>query len=463
MTMAAIAAMATVAAITATRTSTRASEASEPPRAASRGGFSLGASGLQPRRPAACPTRSMRRSFALLALLALITLLPAPRAAAEPRLVFGSTAGVAEIPFQLYGNHIYVRGRVGDSDSLWIVLDTGASAASISATKAKSLGLRIESGGTAHGAGGVVEAGVVRGASIRMPGLELVDQPMSSLPLDAIEVQTGRPMDVIVGWALLSRAVVEIDYAARLLRITDPARFEPPAGGEPLPLTFRQNLPYVKASVDVPGRKPIEGEFVLDAGAATALTLAPDVVEREKVLEAVPKTLRTRAGGVGGQVENRTGRVDRLRLGAYAIDHPVTTFRLPGPGAISAAGTAGNIGGEVLRRFDATFDYPHQRLWLVPNAALAEPFEADMSGLVAQVLADSTRAMQVLWLQDGSPAVEAGIAAGDVIESVDGRSIAELTPVAVREMFRMPERRYRLTVRRGDSRREVTLTTRRLI
>ena len=402
----------------------------------------------------------MRRPTVLIALAALLSAGPAT---AEPRLVFGSPSGVAEIPFQLYGNHIYFRGRVGDSDSLWIVLDTGASAASISASKAKALGLEIARGGTARGAGGVVEAGVVRGATIRMPGLDLVDQPLSSLPLDAIELQTGRPMDVIVGHAILGRAVVEIDYAAHMLRITDPARFKPPQGAASLRLTLKQNLPYVKASVEVPGRKPIEGEFVLDAGASTALSLAPDLVEREKMLEAVPRTLRSRGGGVGGQVENRVGRIDRLRLGPYAIERPVTTFRLPGPGAISAAGTAGNIGGEVLRRFDVTFDYAHLRMWIAPNAALAEPFEADMAGFVSQVQPDSTRGMKVLWLEEGSPAAEAGIAPDDVVEAVDGKSIAELTPVAVRELFRKPDQTHRLTVRRGSERREVTLTTRRLI
>jgi hypothetical protein len=257
--------------------------------------------------------------------------------------------------------------------------------------------------------------------------------------------------------------VVEIDYSARLLRISDPAKFAPPKSGTKLPLTFHQNLPYVKATVEVPGRKPIAGEFVLDAGAGSALTLSSDVVEREKLLEAVPKTLRSRGGGVGGQRENRVGRVDRLRLGGYALERPVTVFQLPGPGAISAAGTVGNIGAEVLRRFDVTFDYAHKRLWLSPNAALAEPYEADMAGFVAQVLPDSTRAMQVLWLQDGSPATDAGLAAGDVIEAVDGRSIQDLTPVAVREMFRKPEKAYRLTVRRGEARRDVTITTRRLI
>ncbi|HXS81254.1 MAG TPA: aspartyl protease family protein [Methylomirabilota bacterium] len=407
----------------------------------------------------------MRRFLALIGLFSLLpdAVLPAGPAAAEPRLVFGSPSGVAEIPFQLYGNHIYVRGRVGDSDSLWVVLDTGASGASISASKASSLRLPVQSGGTAHGAGGVVESGLVRGATIRIPGLELQDQMLSTLPLDGIALQTGRTMDVIVGHALLSRAVVEIDYAARLLRITDPAKFRPPSNATSLPLTFKQNLPYTKATIEVPGRKPIAGTFVLDAGAATALSLSPDLTEREKVLEAVPKTLRARGGGVGGQVETRVGRIDRLRLGPYAVERPVTTFRLPGPGGISADGTAGNIGGDVLRRFDVTFDYGHQRMWLAPNSALGDPFEADMSGLVTQMLADSTHGMKVLWLQDDSPAAEAGIAAGDVIEAVDGRSIDEATPVGVREMFRKPEKTYQLTVRRGDERREVKLTTRRLI
>ena len=402
----------------------------------------------------------MRRSLPLIALAAVLA---TRSAAAEPRLVFGSPSGVAEIPFQLYGNHIYLRGRVGDSDSLWIVLDTGASGASISDSKARALRLKIAPGGTSHGAGGTVESGTVNGASIHMPGLELVNQPMSTLPLDAIELQTGRPMDVIVGHALLSRAVVEIDYAAHMLRVTDPARFKPPKGAASLALTLKQNLPYAKASVEVPGRKPIQGEFVLDAGAATALTLSPDLVEREKVLEALPNTLRSRGGGVGGQVENRVGRIDRMRLGPFAIERPITTFRLPGPGAISAAGTEGNIGGEVLRRFDVTFDYAHLRMWIAPTAALAEPFEADMVGFVGQVQPDSTRGMKVLWLQEGSPAAEAGIAPDDVVEAVDGRSIAEWTPVAVREMFRQPGKTYRLTVRRGGERHEVTLTTRRLI
>src|SRR5262249_62087760 len=107
-----------------------------PPGAPPRGGFRL-----RPPRPAVKLSNvPMRR---LPALLALAALLPAP-AGAAPRLVFDSPSGAAAIPFELYANHIYMRGRVGDSDSLWIVLDTGASAASVSASTARSIGLHVE-------------------------------------------------------------------------------------------------------------------------------------------------------------------------------------------------------------------------------------------------------------------------------------------------------------------------------
>ena len=399
-----------------------------------------------------------------------LALLLAGPAAAETRLVFGSGSGVAEIPFELHNNHINVRGRLGDSDSLWIVIDSGASGATVSASQASALGLAVSHGGTAHGAGGTVESGMVHGVTLRLPGLELTQLDMSSIPLDGVGLQTGRPMDVILGRALLDRAVVEIDYAARVLRVFDPAR--PRADGSAgrtapasatLPLEFRHGLPYVKATVELPGRPPVEGQFVLDTGAATAFTLGHEFVETQHALEAVPHTIRARMGGVGGMVENRVGRIDRLRLGRFALEKPVTVFRLPGAGRISAPGTAGNIGAEILRRFRVTFDYPKRRVTFAPNAAFSEPFEADMSGLVTTVQPDSARTLQVLWTQDDSPAAEAGIAAGDVIEAVNGMAAAGVGPTAIREMFRRPDSTYVLTVRRGSERREVTIRTRRLI
>ena len=91
--------------------------------------------------------RSTRASALLTGALASLLVTPCPAhaasPAASPRPASGPRAGHLEsdaghlevepgsggasMPFDLRGNHIYLRGRIGDSDSLWIVLDTGAS------------------------------------------------------------------------------------------------------------------------------------------------------------------------------------------------------------------------------------------------------------------------------------------------------------------------------------------------
>jgi C-terminal processing protease CtpA/Prc len=68
-----------------------------------------------------------------------------------------------------------------------------------------------------------------------------------------------------------------------------------------------------------------------------------------------------------------------------------------------------------------------------------------------------------MWTQPDSPASEAGIQAGDAIESVNGAAPDSIGMPAVRAMFRRPGETYRLLLRRGDQTHEIALTTRRLI
>jgi hypothetical protein len=41
-------------------------------------------------------------------------------------LIFDRDSTLARIPINVRGNLVYVRGRVDGSDSLWIVIDSGA-------------------------------------------------------------------------------------------------------------------------------------------------------------------------------------------------------------------------------------------------------------------------------------------------------------------------------------------------
>ena len=368
------------------------------------------------------------------------------------------------IPFDLHGNHIWMRGRLNDSDSLWMVLDTGASTSVMDGDLAKKLRFEAVGEGQAFGAGGVTESRSIPGVTIHLPGVDLPNQVVGTVPLASVSRQSGRSMDVVVGYPLFRNCAIEVDYDARVVRIWKGGSYQYRGQGSIVPITFIDNLPHVPAKVKLAGREAIAGHYVIDTGASSAVTLAAPFVEKEQVLAAVGKTLATRSGGVGGMNENQTARVDALVLGGQTLEQPIAILRSPTAGGrISGEGTDGNIGGDVLRRFKVTFDYPRKRMILEPGAAFREPFEADMSGLVLHIADDSTAAMQVVRTQSDSPAAEAGFTAGDVIEQVDGQPVEALGITTLREMFRRPGETHRFGVRRGESRLELSLTTRRMI
>ena len=138
--------------------------------------------------------------------------------------------------------------------------------------------------------------------------------------------------------------------------------------------------------------------------------------------------------GVGGGVEGRLARGGRLTLGAIAIDGPV--LRLPsgdGGGVMAMRDVAGDVGGEILSRFDVTFDYARQRVLLVPNDAHGTPFAADRSGLWINRRGGDVVVQAVM--ADG-PASAAGLRVGDVLCEIDGEPTASVPLDTLRRRLR---------------------------
>jgi hypothetical protein len=314
----------------------------------------------------------------------------------------------------------------------------------------------------ALGAGGAEQGIGIADATIRMPGLELHLDDLNALPLSRLGMQGGRLMSVVLGAELFARNVVVIDYAAGMMDVWEPGAFAWPKDGVELPLTFEDRHPYVEATLALPGRAPLTGRFVIDTGSSGALFLEAGTVERESVLAAFPRTLHASARGVGGDIGNVVGRGDHLDLGGLRLSGPIVVCPGSGAGYLSASGTIGNIGGEILRRFRVVFDYPHRRVLFQPNAALSERFEADMSGAAYLPAADRPGA-RVVRVDEGTPAAEAGLHEGDVVESVDGEPLERVGFAVFRDRLRQPGREVRFGVRRGEQSLSLALTLRRLI
>ena len=139
-------------------------------------------------------------------------------------------------------------------------------------------------------------------------------------------------------------------------------------------------------------------------------------------------------------------------------------LRLPvdNGGALAIRHVAGNIGGEILRRFAVTFDYGRRVVHLVENAAAGAPFDVDRSGLWINRHADGAIVGAVM---AGSPAAMAGLQEGDVILAVDGEAATGTGLDTLRR--RLAERaagtRVAFELRRGDARIQAALVLRDLV
>jgi predicted aspartyl protease len=378
-------------------------------------------------------------------------------------VVFTSGDSARCIPFDAANRHVAFQARVNDREGVRLVLDTGAGGSVLDSALSSSLGLEEIGIQHALGSGGSVMGSTVRGVDIALPGLQLLDQTMGTLALSAIAEQSGRRLDGILGHPLFERSVVEIDYPRKCVSIFDAEGYTYEGPGVSVPITFKENLPYVKANVVLPDGRAVSGKFVIDTGASTYLMLSPEAVEREGVASALGKTLTVQSRGVGGVSEVRLARLGRLELGGFSLAGPVVALQPSGSGRISAEGTVGNIGGGILSRFKVTFDYSRRRMILEPGPDLALPFEADMSGLGLVSIPPELQRISVARVLDGSPAFEAGVRAGDEIQTINGKPAAEIGLWALRESLRREGQQVRLEVLRGTEPITLELTTRRMI
>jgi membrane-associated protease RseP (regulator of RpoE activity) len=368
---------------------------------------------------------------------------------------------VARIPFELNGNEIFLQLRVNGSRPLWFGLDTGAAGSVVNTATAEVLGMKMEGGHQATGAGGQVPSSRVQGVTFDIGSAQLKDLTVATIALTSIENAMGHTMDGILGYEFFRRFVVEIDYEKQFLNLYEPAGFVYEGRGESLPISFIHNHPYVRAKVAAQGREPVEGNFVLDTGSNFPLVLLNSFVNANRLADSSTKTLKIFGRGVGGEIMMPVGRTSRLILGSYSLENPVTSF--PQSGTFAQAEAAGNIGGALLRHFKVTFDYSRSRMHVEPNKHFSEPFEYDMSGLQFITESPAFNVVRVNRVLANSPAEEAGLKQGDEIISFGGRPVAELKLAALRAMLRQPDKQYVLQVRRGVETVSVALKTRRMI
>ncbi|HEU5236461.1 MAG TPA: aspartyl protease family protein [Pyrinomonadaceae bacterium] len=375
-------------------------------------------------------------------------------------------AAPVSVPFDLVTRHIVLQVKVNNSRPLSFVLDTGDRVGIIDIDVAKELGLKLQGQVRVGGAGSETLLGsTVQDATWTLPALEGFSQPIRlAIPLARLESRFGHDFDGIIGAEFIKQFVIEIDYAARVIKLHDKDKFSYAGPGESIPIQLdQQGHPILEAEVTPLGGSPIRGKFILDIGAGSALALHSPFVSAHQLLNSNLKTIRSiGAGGAGGQTLGRVGRVAELKIGKFTIANPITIFSEDKAGAFASTALAGNIGQQIASKFKLFLDYDHQQIIFQPAATFNEPFDRAQSGLVLAAEGRDYTIFRITDILENSPASEVGLQKDDVIIKVNDKPASELTMTKLGELFERAAT-YRITIRRGDQTLQVTLTPRKLV
>ncbi len=377
---------------------------------------------------------------------------------------FASGKHEAVFPFEPSGNHILVPVRVNGSQPAWFFFDSGADLSVIDAAWSKKLGLVSKGAMGISGSGeGSAQLGMLNDVFLGLPGVDVPIKTAAAVPLSPMFAFFGREIDGIVGYDVISRFVVEIDYAGHMIHLHDPATYHYSGSGTAVPFTFLENKPLVHAKVAIEGQPPLEGEFTIDTGAGMFVSFTSPFVDSHHLLAAGYKTIDAPSAGIGGISRDVAGRLVSLQIGPYSMSNPIAAFSRDTKGSGANRNQSGNIGGELLRRFTVVFDYSHQMMYLEPNSQFNDPFDAGMSGLSLVSPPPDFSSFRVAFIIPDSPAAVAGLKVGDVVTAIDGQPVKEISLAGTAKMFRQDGRTYRLTVQRDGNTMEVPVKMRRMI
>jgi predicted aspartyl protease len=375
-----------------------------------------------------------------------------------------TSSGSTDLPVQLVNNLVFVPVRVGGSEPLSFILDTGASVTVVNRAVAERLKLDLAAGEDATTGGGSVATASVSGVTLSVGDVSLSDVTLVAIDLSGLHAGLGRPVDGILGYDIFQRYVVEIDYERGAVRLHEPAGYVYAGGGDSLPVVIEDRIPFAQLQLRGAGGRLATAKVELDTGQTGAVTLIAPFVAANDLVGAEQPRLRIRTGALlSGAVTAEVVRLPEVRLGRFQVADPIVNVTPGAEGAGVSGATAGLLGGEVLRRFKVIVDYSRSRVVLEPNAQLDAPMEFDMSGMSLAAVPADPSVYRVRALIEGSPATDAGVSVGDLLTGIDGTPVRAMTLDDIRRRFKVPGRRFALTLKRDAGVTELSLTTRRLI
>jgi len=349
-------------------------------------------------------------------------------AGSGPDFAFEGASGAVDVPIEVREGYIFLPVKLNGKGPFRMLLDSDRGNILSPAAMAQ-IGVKPEGNFGLAGKGeNQQEIGIARIDRVEVGGVTIEGMLFAAIDVtDYLARVVGvEGVAGVVGFEFLKRFPLKLDYQRSRATFYEPSRFTYTGGGVGVPFKLRGRVAIVEGSVD-----GVTGTFAIDTSSGDSLALNAPFVDKNGLVKRYGAT-QTFVSGTSSDDYMRSllARANSLKLGGMTIDRPVVALA-PGSGSVKATDdVSGSVGYGVLRKFNITFDYANGMLYFERNANFGQPDTFDRSGMWLERAADGFAIVDVI--KDG-PAAKAGLAPGNVIVAVDGKSWSTLPLSSVRQ------------------------------
>lgn len=359
---------------------------------------------------------------------------------------------ITKFPFKLLtGGIIIIKAALNNhKDSLNFILDTGSGGISIDSATANYLQLSLKkTDRVIKGIGGERTVSFAFAQTMHLPNLTVKNLDCHINDYDLLSSLYGIPIHGIVGYSLLRRYLVTVNYDSNEIAIYTPGQFKYPRGGYQLQPIF-STIPSVHVTAQEASNA--EGLFFFDTGAGLCAMISSALANDSTLLTPKQKMYTTQVEGVGGKQVMQLTVIKGMKLGPYKFKKVPAYIFDDAYNMLNYPNNSGIIGNDILRRFNLVINYPQQQIHIKPNKHFNDPFDYAYTGLNLYLIDHQIIIGDIM---KGSPAEAAGLKDGDILVGINNNLSGDIE--SLKTILQVPKSRVKMIVMRNGTLLQITL------
>ncbi len=377
----------------------------------------------------------MKKTIGLIIIAIFSTLLPGQ-----------AQSPLTSVPFEMYGDHVFIKIKVNNSRDLDFIFDTGDGLTVLNIETAKELGMLAGSNAKKTSAEGEITGKLLKHQRIEINNIELRDIEIYETSLRHLEMSIGRNIDGIIGYDMLENYVVSMNFDKSVFDLYDAKNYKYTGNGRKLPIELTSYIPHITADVRLANGEVVEGEFFVDTGAKATVDFNTPFVKKHGLTDKIGESYIYLVSGLGDkEYEHHQGMAKSVTFSGFGFENVPVGLSHAEHGIQNHRKVAGILGSGLLRKFNVTYNYPKKVMYWEKNNSYDDPFPINASGMELQLSRDMSKVM-IHKVFDNSPAEYAGIRVDQELQRVNGTPATELGLAKLRQIFTKDGEKVSITV-----------------